>query len=107
MSTLGLYETLSAISGDMVLAAETGDWDRLIELERSVARLRDRLSAEDARAGLSESERERKIHLIKRILADDRKVRSYTEPWMEHVRRFLGDASPGRGIRGTYTAAGY
>lgn len=107
MNTLKLYETLSGISGDMVHAAETGNWDRLIELERTVARLRDRLSAEDAQAKLTESERNRKVHLIKRILADDRKVRSYTEPWMDHVRRFLGDATPGRDIRSTYTAAGY
>ena len=107
MSTLNLYETLSSISADMVQAAETGDWDRLIELERTVARLRDRLSVEDAQTRLSESERERKVHLIKRILADDRKVRSYTEPWMETVRRFLGDTSRGRTARSTYTAAGY
>ena len=107
MSTISLYETLSGISGDMVHAAETGDWDRLIELERNVARLRDRLSVEDAQTRLTECERERKVHLIKRILADDRKVRSYTEPWMEHVRRFLGDATPGRDIRSSYTAAGY
>ena len=39
MSALKLYETLSGISGDMVLAAEVGDWDRLIELERTVAEL--------------------------------------------------------------------
>jgi len=107
MSTLNLYETLSCISGDMVHAAESGDWDRLIELERSVAQLRDRLTAEDRPAGLTESERNRKVHLIKRILADDRKVRSYTEPWMDHVRHFLGDTTPGRDIRSTYTAAGY
>lgn len=107
MSTLNLYETLSGISGDMVQAAEAGDWDRLIELERKVAQLRNRLSVEDARTRLTEPERERKVHLIKHILADDRKVRSFTEPWMEHVRRFLGDATPGRDIRSSYTAAGY
>jgi flagellar protein FliT len=107
MSTLNLYETLSGISADMVHAAETGDWDRLIELERTVARMRNRLSVEDAQSKLSEAERDRKVHLIQRILADDRKVRSYTEPWMEQVRRFLGDSSRGRDIRNTYTAAGY
>jgi len=47
------------------------------------------------------------VHLIKRILADDRKVRSFTEPWMEQVRRFLGDATPGRNARSMYTGAGY
>jgi flagellar protein FliT len=107
MSTLDLYETLSGISEDMVHAAEVGDWDRLSELEHRVAELRTRLSLADAHARLSESERERKVHLIKRILADDRKVRSFTEPWMDHVRRFLGDATPGSNLRSTYSAAGF
>lgn len=107
MTTLKLYETLSGISADMVHAAETGDWDRLMELERTVAQMRNRLAVEDVQSRLTEAERDRKVHLIKRILADDRKVRSYTEPWMEHVRRFLGDTTPGRDIRSSYTAAGY
>ena len=64
-------------------------------------------SLADAQARLSESERERKVHLIKRILADDRKVRSFTEPWMDHVRRFLGVATPGSNLRSTYSAAGF
>lgn len=107
MSTLNLYETLSGISSDMVQAAETGDWDRLIELEKSVAQLRNRMLIEDARTGLSDADRHRKVDLIKRILADDRKVRSYTEPWMDQVRRFLGHTTRGRDIQSTYTAAGY
>lgn len=107
MSALDLYETLSGLSADMLIAAETGDWDRLVELERTVARLRNRLSTEDAQARLTEAERERKVDLIKRILADDRRIRSYTEPWMEHVRRFLGEDITGRGIRASYSAAGY
>lgn len=107
MSALKLYETLSDISGAMVLAAETGDWDRLIELERRVARLREQLAAADANSRLNDEERARKVHLIKRILADDRKVRSYTEPWMEQVKRFLGDNAQGRHARSMYTGAGY
>ncbi|MBK8335984.1 MAG: flagellar protein FliT [Sterolibacteriaceae bacterium] len=107
MSTLNLYETLSDISEHMVRAAEVGDWDRLGELERRVAGLRSGLALADAQTRLTESERERKVHLIKRILADDRKVRSYTEPWMDHVRRFLGDTAPGSNVRSSYSAAGY
>lgn len=107
MNTLKLYETLSDISGNMVRAAEAGDWDRLVELERSVARLRDLLPLEDPRTDLTQAERVRKVDLIQRILADDRTVRGYTEPWMEHVRRFLGEPTGGRGVRDSYTAAGY
>lgn len=107
MSRLALYETISGISGDMVDAAAAGDWDRLVQLERSIACLRNRLCVEDSQAKLSADERDRKVYLIKRILADDREIRSYTEPWMEQVRRLLGQATPGGDIRGSYTAAGY
>lgn len=107
MSTLALYETISGISGDMADAAAAGDWDRLVQLERSIACLRSQLCVEDSHAKLTADERDHKVDLIKRILADDRKIRSYTEPWMEQVRRLLGQATPGGDIRGGYTVSGY
>lgn len=107
MSELHYFETMSNISGDMVQAAASGDWDRLVELERNIAELRAALAAAEGDANLSEDERARKVALIKQILADDRAVRGYTEPWMEQIRRYLGDSARGRDLRKTYTDAGY
>ncbi len=86
-----LYEEMSRISSLMVDAARQGDWDRLIELETGVARLRDVLMAAPEEGNVSAADLARKRELIERILDDDAEIRRHTEPWMEHVRHLLGD----------------
>ena len=105
MSALRLYETMSDVSTRMVEAARANDWDRLTALEQDVARLRDVLAANDPRsapAPLSPEERARKVQLIHRILADDAEVRSYTEPWMNCVSKYLGAGARSRNVRQAY-----
>ncbi|MDD5247961.1 MAG: flagellar protein FliT [Rhodocyclaceae bacterium] len=96
------YQEMSALSAQMVEAAQAQDWERLIALEKSVAALRDLLMAEDDNAGLSLDERGTKAALIQRILDDDAEVRRHTEPWMEHVRQFLGGAAKRRRVENAY-----
>lgn len=88
-----IYEQMCALSARMVEAARAHDWERLVDLERSVASLRDILMKEADDANADPGEAARKRDLIQRILRDDAEVRRHTEPWMEQVRRFLsGDA---------------
>ncbi|GAB1394006.1 hypothetical protein MASR1M60_21700 [Rhodocyclaceae bacterium] len=88
-----IYEQMSALSTRMVEAARANDWDRLIDLEKSVADLRQTLVTESDTTAATPQEAEKKRTLIQRILQDDAEVRRHTEPWMEQVRRFLtGDA---------------
>lgn len=92
-SQIEIYEDMGALSAQMVAAARAQDWEKLVELERSVASLRRTLEAApdiDVSPGF---ELERKRALIQRILEDDAEIRKHTEPWMEHVRQFLGDTS--------------
>ncbi len=92
-SQLQLYEQMCALSNHMVEAARKNDWERLVNLERSVSALRDTLMAQDNEGSLTPQDVEKKRELIQRILKDDAEVRRHTEPWMEQVRRFLsGDA---------------
>lgn len=99
-----LYEEMTHLSARMVEAARRNDWDNLIELERAVGTLRQRLAAEDESHRLGISERERKAALIQRILADDAEIRRHTEPWMEQVRQFLGGSRKKRQVDQTYGA---
>ncbi len=78
----------------MVNAAQANDWDRLVELERRVATLRNELIASDASLALSTPELLHKQGLIQQILEDDAEIRRHTEPWMERVRHFLGTQKP-------------
>jgi flagellar protein FliT len=93
MNILTLYEAMSEISTRMVMAARASDWTGLVALERDVAGLREKLDNGAFRPALSAEDRARKLALIRRILADDAEVRRHTEPWMESVRRFLGNTA--------------
>lgn len=102
-SQIELYEEIGALSARMVDAARTQDWDTLIELERGVAALRDRLmTAEDGLPLPGDALRKRT--LIQQILQDDAEVRRHTEPWMEQVRQFLGSANRRQQVERAYGA---
>ena len=97
-SQIELYEEMSLLSSRMVAAARAGDWDNLIELEHGVTSLRNTLMAtpEDSNAPATDVARRRS--LIQCILEDDAEVRRHTEPWMEHVRKYLGDSPHRRNV---------
>lgn len=88
-SQIDIYEQMHLLSTDMVEAARSNDWDRLVDLERNVAALRIMLAAEENNP-LAPHEVQQKHRLIQHILQDDAEIRRHTEPWMEQVRRFLG-----------------
>jgi flagellar protein FliT len=106
-SQLELYEEMSQLSSRMVEAARANEWEQLVDLERNVAALRGNLasSVNDATEdNLSPVISSRKRILIQRILEDDAEVRRHTEPWMEHVRQFLGDTVRRRDVHNAYAA---
>lgn len=105
-SQIEIYQKICAMSGDMVAAAQAQDWERLVELECGVAALRDMLMKDDG-GNLDEAERLAKAALIQRILDDDAEIRRHTEPWMEHVRKYLGDSTRQRQIEKAYGAGGF
>ena len=84
------------------------DWDRLTRLERQVASLRDRMGVEEALGfpsrpkRMSDDERQKKIDLIRRILDDDKEIRTHTEPWLDNVRQMLTGQSRERAVRAAY-----
>lgn len=104
-SQIELYEEMSALSAQMVNAAQANAWDQLIALEQGVARLRDMLMSEEATFTLTPDEVEVKRALIQRILDDDAEIRRHTEPWMDHVRRFLGDSTRRQQVERVYGAS--
>jgi flagellar protein FliT len=103
-SQIEIFEEMSALSARMVTAAQTHDWQALVELEKSVAVLRNAVMAEDGNASLSPAELDMKRALIQRILDDDAEIRRHTEPWMEQVRHFLGGAHRRRRVESAYGA---
>lgn len=83
------YESLSVITSRMRDAAVHGEWDALVGLEEQCSRHVATMKAADAATALDETSRQRKIQLIKKILADDAEIRNRTEAWMGQLQRLM------------------
>jgi flagellar protein FliT len=106
-ASISLYESILQLSSQMVAAAEKNDWDLLCALEGEVTGLRERLQREDPpahQASLDEATRQRKAGLIRQILADDRNIRSHTQPWMDSVKTLLTGNARQRSVQQAYGA---
>lgn len=99
-----IFQEMSALSAQMVEAAQAHDWDRLVSLEEAVAALRDTLMTDGVDLPLGREQQNLKAALIQRILDDDAEIRRHTEPWMEHARQFLGGNSTRRRVEQAYGA---
>jgi len=89
MQVISNYESLSALTGQMREAAMQGEWDRLVSIEQQCGQQVAAMRPADATAALDEPTRQRKIQLIKKILADDAEIRNRTETWMEQLQRIM------------------
>jgi len=104
-SQIEIYEEMSVLSARMAEAARSHEWERLIDLENSVAALRDTLISDTTSSdAMSAADQARKATLIQKILADDAEVRRHTDPWMERVRHFLGRNNQRKKIEHAYGA---
>jgi flagellar protein FliT len=100
------YKAVSNLSSRMLEAARANDWDNLCALEREAATLMQEIRTDDEIAQQAildnESLRNEKIALIRKILADDREIRSHADPWMESIRTMLSCGSKKRAINNMY-----
>ena len=87
---LATYDSLSRTTGHMLAAAQHGDWEQLVSLEKDCADLVARLSSLEAEDPLPESLQGRKAALIRKVLADDAAIRHITEPWIQRLETMLG-----------------
>jgi flagellar protein FliT len=99
---LDLYGSIATVTGQMVDAAKSSDWDRLVALEHSCRALIEALKHSDAGAKTGVHFAQRKIALIRKVLADDAEVRKYTEPWMTQLEAYLGGARQEHKLRRAY-----
>lgn len=83
------YETLSALTEQMREAAVQGEWDKLVSIEQQCSQQVAAMRPADATAVLDEPARQRKIQLIRKILADDAEIRNHTEVWMGQLQRIM------------------
>lgn len=89
---LDVYASISTKTGEMLEAAKSSDWDRLILLEQDCRALIETLKQSDAGAEVGARFVQRKIAFIRKVLADDAEIRKFTEPWMSQLEAYLGSA---------------
>ncbi|MCL2589617.1 MAG: flagellar protein FliT [Betaproteobacteria bacterium] len=101
--TLSLAEahTLFAIYEAMVETARTRDWDRLTEIERQAANLRDMAITRPSSPPKAE-DMEELATLLTQIQRLDHEIRSLVEPAREQARQQLAVEVKGRAVREAY-----
>lgn len=88
---LALCESIAIATGRMRAAAESADWDALIESERICFTLVERLRGVEP-PPLDAEARARKARLMRAMLADDRAVRDHAQPELARLQRLLSGA---------------
>jgi flagellar protein FliT len=86
---LQYYEAIETASRDMLDAARTGDWDRVVKLEGACAVLISQLKHAASEHGLGREEAQLKSRIMQRILVNDAEVRVLAEPWLEDLDKLL------------------
>jgi flagellar protein FliT len=88
---IAIYEAILTITGRMLKAAQSADWERLITLEHECRGLTKKLMISDKNKVLSNDLRQRKQEIIQQILADDAEIRTLTQPWMAQLQNILNN----------------
>ncbi len=99
---ISTYDCLARTTGHMLSAARSGDWDKLVDLERHCADLVARMSTLEPDAPLPGELRDRKAAMIRKVLADDAAIRNITEPWLQQLGAMLGSNGQERRLLHAY-----
>ncbi len=89
-SLLRHYEAIAQSSCAMLAAARAGDWTEVERQEERCGALIAILKAADERpSSLSAADDQRRMSLLRQILADDACIRGQAEPWLEPIAPFI------------------
>lgn len=95
VDVLSMYENIAGLTSQMASAARLNDWDGLSELEHQCA-AEARSMGPGPLPALSGAARQRKLDLLRKILANDREIRTITEPWMMQLSKVMAAPRSGR-----------
>jgi flagellar protein FliT len=96
------YEDIARLMERMVSAARAADWDVLADLESDCRSRVETLRNAQPSGPLSEAQRERKVTLIRRMLADDAEIRNLTEPWLAELGTLIESGARQRKLELAY-----
>jgi c-di-GMP-binding flagellar brake protein YcgR len=83
------YQSLVDLSNDMLEAAQYGNWDDLESLRQESLALTAKLEADHVHASLNKEERQARLRVLKRIIANDAEIRRLANPGLEGAERLV------------------
>lgn len=104
LELLTVYEKVASITEHMLDAARANDWALLEQLENDCSLQVRTLKEFEAETVLPLMLKEKKISLIKKILADDKAIRDLTEPWMQQLSKLMQSSNTTRMLSNSYGA---
>ncbi len=101
---IATYEHILAVTGQMLEAARVEDWEGLAHREQECRQLVQTLleARAEAQGALEPQLRQRRVEIIRKLLADDAEIRNLTEPRMRRLQHLLSSASSERRLHTAY-----
>jgi flagellar protein FliT len=88
-NTLRCYESIKRTTGEMLRAAQRGDWEELLRQEASCFELIEQVKTQTKLHPLGSEEAQQKVNIIRQVLADDAAIRDLLNPWLAKVGSML------------------
>ncbi|MEB0139850.1 MULTISPECIES: flagellar protein FliT [unclassified Undibacterium] len=104
LEIITLYEHIAVITDQMLHAARERDWELLTRLESDCSSKVQTIRDGESGGFLSPEQKERKIRVIKKILAHDKEIRDITEPWMEELSNLINTSRTSHKLNHAYGA---
>jgi len=104
LELISLYENVANITSNMLEAARSGNWELLEQLENDCSSRVQIIRESEITFDLPAEMRDKKVRIIKKILADDKEIRDITEPWMAELSDLMKNSSTSRKLSNAYGA---
>lgn len=102
MQIINIYEEILATTNKMLNAAQKGEWDNLIDLEKQCRELTSQLIESEKGFTLSWELQQKKIRIIHQVLDDDAQIRLITEPRMAKLQEMISTNTCKRNLQQAY-----
>ncbi|WP_229455770.1 flagellar protein FliT [Massilia sp. KIM] len=99
---LAVYESMVDLSRQMLDAAVSSDWDRLVQLEDRAASQVARLQDGERGVPFEGEQRVRKIAILKQLLDDDRRIRDLAMPKLAELSALISNTGNQRRLAHAY-----
>ncbi len=101
---LAVYESMVELSGQMLDAATSSDWDRVTQLEGHCASQVALLRSGEAGTPFQGEQRVKKIAILKKLLDDDRRIRDLAMPKLAELSALMNNTRTQRRLAHAYGA---